>query len=75
MPVRDGALLGAGADPTVFYIAVMGFSGLPMWSLVIISNYFTLVNMCVGCTVLTFSECVTADIFSSWYLSHCAGLC
>jgi hypothetical protein len=27
MPVRDGASLGAGADPTVFYIAMMGLVG------------------------------------------------
>jgi hypothetical protein len=28
MPVRGGASLGAGANPTVFYIAVIGFNGL-----------------------------------------------
>jgi hypothetical protein len=28
IPVRDSASLGAGADPAVFYIAVIGFSGL-----------------------------------------------
>jgi hypothetical protein len=52
MTVRDGASLDAGADPTALYIAVMGFSGLPVWSRVIISNRFALVNMCVGCNVL-----------------------
>jgi hypothetical protein len=46
MPVRDGAS-GAGADSTAFYNAVMGFSGLPVWSQVIISNCFALINMCV----------------------------
>jgi hypothetical protein len=51
MPVRDGASLDAGADPTAFYITVIGFSGLPVWSQVIISNCFALVNMCVGCNV------------------------
>jgi hypothetical protein len=69
MSVRDGASLGTGAYLTAFYIAVMGFSGLAVWSQVIISNCFALVNVCVDCTVLMFSECVTADIFSLWYLS------